>query len=94
MEITVEINGKTYLVKIRDLNANPVMAEVDGQSYAVYPGGAPAGVLPQAAPAHSPNLQAAAPAAPTQQPKPHQPLLQNLEEQMFCGHLFLEQLWR
>jgi biotin carboxyl carrier protein len=65
MEITVEINGKTYLVKIRDLNANPVMAEVDGQSYAVYPGGAPAGVLPQTAPAHSPEpVQAAAPAAP------------------------------
>ena len=73
MEVSVEINGKTYVVKIQDLNASPVMAEVDGVTYAVYPGGAPAGAVAPAAPQAVPAAVAPAPAEPVAAPAPSAP---------------------
>jgi biotin carboxyl carrier protein len=37
MNINVTIAGKTYSVKIEDLHARPVKAEVDGQVFEVWP---------------------------------------------------------
>jgi biotin carboxyl carrier protein len=37
MKIKVAISGKTYEVDIQDLNARPVLAEVDGQVVEVFP---------------------------------------------------------
>lgn len=37
MIIKVEIEGKIYNVSIKDVHSNPVLAEVDGKSYQVYP---------------------------------------------------------
>ena len=37
MNINVTIAGKTYLVKIEDLHARPVKAEVDGEVFEVWP---------------------------------------------------------
>jgi biotin carboxyl carrier protein len=37
MKIKVTISGKTYEVDIQDLNARPVLAEVDGQVVEVFP---------------------------------------------------------
>lgn len=37
MIIKVEIEGKVYNVSIKDVHSNPVLAEVDGKIYQVYP---------------------------------------------------------
>ena len=37
MNINVTIAGKTYSVKIEDLHSRPVIAEVDGQVFEVWP---------------------------------------------------------
>ncbi|MFZ3151728.1 MAG: biotin/lipoyl-containing protein [Anaerolineaceae bacterium] len=37
MIIKVEIDGQTYAVAIQDIHARPVIAEVDGQTFQVWP---------------------------------------------------------
>jgi len=63
MIINVSIAGKTYAVKIEDLGARPVKAEVNGEVFEVWPEEAAA----------VPALSApAAPAAPAAAAKPMQ----------------------
>ncbi|HNY83500.1 MAG TPA: biotin/lipoyl-binding protein [Anaerolineaceae bacterium] len=69
MKIQVSIEGVTYEVAIQDLNARPVIVEVDGQVVEVYPeesGNAPAKVAapaPKASPAVKPAAAKPKPAA-------------------------------
>jgi len=63
MIINVEIEGKKYSVTINDIHSNPVLAEVDGKVYQVYPEEQGAAVKP-AASAPVVMASAAAPAAP------------------------------
>jgi len=65
MNINVTIAGKTYTVKIEDLHARPVKAEVDGEVFEVWPEeDAPQPVQAQSVPA---AVSAAKPTtAPTQ----------------------------
>ena len=37
MKVNLIIEGKQYQVTLKDLNARPIMAEVDGQTYEVWP---------------------------------------------------------
>ncbi|MFN3980382.1 MAG: biotin/lipoyl-containing protein [Caldilinea sp.] len=37
MNVRVQIDGKTYIVEIGDLNSRPIQAIVDGQVFAVWP---------------------------------------------------------
>ncbi len=37
MKVNLTIEGKQYLVTLKDLNARPIIAEVDGQTYEVWP---------------------------------------------------------
>ena len=37
MKVNLNIEGKQYQVKIDDLNARPIIAEVNGQTYEVWP---------------------------------------------------------
>lgn len=59
MKVTLTIEGKQYQVNLIDLNTRPIIAEVEGQTYEVWPeeeqnaapispssGSAPAAVLP------------------------------------------------
>ena len=62
MIINVSIAGKTYIVKIEDLGARPVKAEVDGETFEVWPEEA------AAAPALSAPAAPAAAAKPVQAP--------------------------
>ncbi len=62
MIINVSIAGKTYAVKIEDLGARPVKAEVDGEVFEVWPDEA------AAAPALSAPAAPAAAAKPVQAP--------------------------
>ena len=48
MNIKVEIEGKVYNVSIKDVHSNPVLAEVDGKIYQVYPEGQNSTVTPAA----------------------------------------------
>ncbi len=65
MIIKVEIEGKVYNVSIKDIHSNPVLAEVDGKVYQVFPEVQGPAVIPatttQAVPAPT-----TAPAAPAQ----------------------------
>ncbi|HHV05111.1 MAG TPA: biotin/lipoyl-binding protein [Anaerolineaceae bacterium] len=66
MKIKVEIQEKIYEVTIHDIHARPVIAEVDGVQYQVWPeeqASAPA-VAAAAAPVVAPAAPEAAPAAP------------------------------
>lgn len=49
MIIKVEIEGKIYNVSIKDVHSNPVLAEVDGKSYQVYPESQGPAVIPAVA---------------------------------------------
>ena len=53
MKVNLTIEGKTYLVNIDNVNARPVIAEVNGVAYEVWPEGATAPVAQavEAAPA-------------------------------------------
>ena len=55
MMIKVEIEGKVYNVSIKDVHSNPVLAEVDGKVYQVFPESQGPAVVPavttQSAPA-------------------------------------------
>ena len=64
MIIKVEIEGKVYNVSIKDVHSNPVLAEVDGKIYQVFPEGQAAAVTPvtTAQPAPVPTAATAAPA--------------------------------
>ena len=65
MNINVTIAGKTYSVKIEDLHARPVKAEVNGQVFEVWPEeDAPQPVQAQSVPATVSTVKASA--APTQ----------------------------
>ena len=59
MIIKVEIEGKVYTVTIKDIHSNPVLAEVDGKVYQVFP--------EAQGPAKSPPLRF----NPLQFPQPH-----------------------
>ena len=63
MIIKVEIEGKVYDVSIKDVHSNPVLAEVDGKVYQVFPEAQGPAVIPATAvqPVAAP---VAAPAAP------------------------------
>lgn len=63
MIIKVEIEGKVYKVSIKNVHSNPVLAEVDGKFYQVYPERQSAAVTP-AAVSQSAPVPAPAPAAP------------------------------
>lgn len=70
MIIKVEIEGKIYNVSINDVHSNPVLAEVDGKFYQVYPEDQAAAVTPittaqpTAVPIAAPSVPTAAPVAP------------------------------
>ena len=61
MIIKVEIEGKVYNVSIKDVHSNPVLAEVDGKIYQVYPEVQGPAVIPAVATQSAP-VPVAAPA--------------------------------
>jgi len=63
MIIKVEIEGKVYSVSIKDVHSNPVLAEVDGKVYQVFPEAQGPAVIPAVAAQPAP-VPVAAPAAP------------------------------
>ena len=63
MIIKVEIEGKVYNVSIKNVHSNPVLAEVDGKIYQVYPEGQNSAVTP-AATAQPLAVPTTAPASP------------------------------
>ena len=63
MIIKVEIEGKVYSVSIKDVHSNPVLAEVDGKVYQVFPEVQGPAVIPAVAAQPAP-VPVAAPAAP------------------------------
>ncbi len=62
MKLTVKIDDQTFEVEIADLNARPILATVEGQTFEVYPEEAAQPVTHAAAPA--PVVAAALPVAP------------------------------
>ena len=67
MIIKVEIEGKIYNVSIKDVHSNPVLAEVDGKSYQVYPESQGPAVIPAVAAQAAPAVMASASAVVTSQ---------------------------
>ena len=65
MKVTITIEGKQYQVSIDDLNTRPILAEVDGKVYEVWPEDADSPVA--SAPAATQVAQSAS-AAPTPAP--------------------------
>jgi biotin carboxyl carrier protein len=63
MIIKVEIEGKVYNVSIKDIHSNPVLAEVDGKFYQVYPESQGPAVIP-AVTTQTAAVPTAVPAAP------------------------------
>jgi biotin carboxyl carrier protein len=64
MKMKVKINNQTFEVTLGDLNARPIVATVDGQTFEVYPEGTPAAPAAVQVPVPAPALVAApAPAA-------------------------------
>ena len=63
MIIKVEIEGKVYNVTIKDVHSNPVLAEVDGKVYQVFPEVQGPAVVPAVTTQPAP-VPVAAPAAP------------------------------
>lgn len=65
MKLTVKIDDQTFEVEIADLNARPILATVEGQTFEVYPDEAaqPAASVAAVAPVVSAPVQAA-PVAP------------------------------
>lgn len=63
MIIKVEIEGKIYNVSIKYVHSNPVLAEVDGKVYQVFPEVQGPAVIPAAVTQPAP-VSAPAPAAP------------------------------
>jgi len=67
MKVIVRVNAKLYEVEIGDLNARPIVAVVEGETFEVWPEaiGSGAGPAPSAAPALA-QVPASAPAAKPQ----------------------------
>ena len=67
MKVIVRVNDKLYEVEIGDLNARPIVAVVEGETFEVWPEaiGSGAGPAPSAAPALA-QVPASAPAAKPQ----------------------------
>ena len=63
MIIKVEIEGKIYNVSIKDVHSNPVLAEVDGKFYQVFPEVQGPAVVPAVTTQPAP-VPAVVPAAP------------------------------
>ena len=63
MIIKVEIEGKVYNVSIKDVHSKPVLAEVDGKVYQVFPEVQGPAVIP-AVTTQPTQVPSAAPAAP------------------------------
>ncbi len=63
MIIKVEIEGKVYNVSIKNVHSNPVLAEVEGKIYQVYPEGQISSVTP-ATTAQPLSVPTNAPASP------------------------------
>ena len=63
MIIKVEIEGKVYNVSIKDVHSNPVLAEVDGKFYQVFPEVQGPAVIPAVTTQPAP-IPVAVPAAP------------------------------
>ena len=63
MIIKVEIEGKVYEVSIKDIHSNPVLAEVDGKFYQVFPEVQGPAVVPAVTTQPAP-IPVAVPAAP------------------------------
>jgi biotin carboxyl carrier protein len=63
MIIKVEIEGKVYNVTIKDVHSNPVLAEVDGKVYQVFPEAQGPAVIPAVTTQPTP-VPTAAPSAP------------------------------
>lgn len=75
MKLNVKINDQTFEVEIADLNARPILATVDGETFEVYPEEAVQPVArPAAAPAPTPAPAAAAPAPVSRPPAPAAPV--------------------
>lgn len=68
MNIKVEIQDKVYDVSIKDIHARPVIAQVDGVNYEVWPEQAAAAPQPAASAEAAPVSRPAAPAAPAAAP--------------------------
>jgi len=71
MKMRVKINNQTFEVTLGDLNARPIVATVDGQTFEVYPEGAPTAQAstiqaPTAQASTAPVLAAASVASPVQ----------------------------
>ncbi|MFN7037052.1 MAG: biotin/lipoyl-containing protein [Bellilinea sp.] len=76
MKLNVKINDQTFEVEIADLNARPILATVDGETFEVYPEEAaqPVARPAAAAPAPTPAPAAAAPAPVSRPPAPAAPV--------------------
>ncbi len=69
MKLNVKINDQTFEVEIADLNARPILATVDGETFEVYPEEAVQPAAQAAAtPAPAPAPVAPAAAAPVSRP--------------------------
>lgn len=66
MIINVKVQGKDYQVEIEDLNARPVLATIEGQTFEVYPDEQFVAAAPAPAPV----------AAPAPAPQPVQPVIE------------------
>lgn len=72
MIVRVKIQEKEYEVEIADLNARPVMAAVEGQTFEVWPEEQAAAAAPAAAPAARPAVE-----KPAARPAPAAPAADN-----------------
>ncbi|MEN4011572.1 MAG: biotin/lipoyl-containing protein [Chloroflexota bacterium] len=75
MKLHVKIDNQTFEVEIADLNARPILATVEGQTFEVFPDEAvqPAGSVGSALPVVAAPVQAA-PAAPVRAAAPAAPV--------------------
>ena len=64
MKVTLTIEGKQYQVTLNDLNARPIIAEVDGHYYEVWPEDEQASTPTATSRAHEPAAVEAATPAP------------------------------
>jgi biotin carboxyl carrier protein len=74
MKLNVKINDQTFEVEIADLNARPILATVDGETFEVYPEEAVQPVAHAAAPSPTPAPVAAAPAPVSRPAAPAAPV--------------------
>lgn len=72
MIISVKVQGKEYQVEIEDLNARPVLATIEGQTFEVYPDEQFAAAAPAPAPVAAPVAKP----APAPAPRPVQPVVE------------------